>query len=76
MDTLLRITEHTAKVIVRDEEELARHARRLHAHMGILCTGVLVISWMVTSEVSELTIFVVTWLLAGCQEFADYLGMM
>ncbi len=75
MTPLLRITEHTARVVARDEEELARHIRRLHAHMGLLCVGVIAVSWMVTVDYSELTIFCVTWLLSGFQEFADYLGM-
>lgn len=76
MTPLIRITEHTARIVAKDEQEVIRHARRLHAHMGILCIGVVVISCMVTAEVSELTIFVVSWILAGCQEYADYLGMM
>lgn len=76
MTPWMRLREDTAKIVARDEEELRRHARRLHAHVGFLCTGVLVISYMVTAEVSELMIFIVTWVLAGGQEYVDYLGML
>lgn len=64
------------RIIIRDETEIKMHMRRLHVHMTLLCVGVVAISMMVTADVGELTIFCVTWLLTGCQEYADALGLM
>lgn len=87
MNQLTKITSACTRVAIRDEAEIARivardeteirvHMRRLHVHMTLLCVGVVAISLMVTADVGELTIFCVTWLLTGCQEYADVLGMM
>lgn len=87
MNRLTQVTSACARVVARDEAQVTRaflkdeaevraHARRLHAHMGLLCVSVVAISMMVTSDISELSIFCVTWLITGCQEYMDWLGLM
>lgn len=63
-------------VITATDEELRRHEVRLHAHGVILCVGAILITFLLTVDVGELTLFIVSWGLSGCQEFLDYAGKL
>lgn len=76
MTPLLRAVEHTARVVAADEEELRRRELRLHAHMGVLVIGGLIMTFVLTMDAGEILVLFISWLMPLCQESIDYLGQL
>lgn len=76
MTPFFRLAERTARIVVKDEEELLKHEIRLHAHLMILFAGACVLTYVLMADMGEMTLLIVTWTMSGCQEFIDYKGRL